>query len=38
LYNDGYIYEGEVKDGKREGLGRLRSTEGDSYEGKWKDN
>lgn len=31
LYNDGYIYEGELMNEVREGLGRLISYDGDCY-------
>lgn len=38
FYNEGFLYEGELLAGRREGLGRLISAEGDCYEGKWHDN
>ncbi len=31
-------YEGEWKDGKRDGRGTYYSANGDRYEGQWKDN
>jgi len=38
MYKEGYYYEGEIKDLIREGCGRMISSEGDCYEGKWKGN
>lgn len=36
-YEDGKIYEGEWKDNKRHGNGKLVFPNGASYEGEWKD-
>ena len=35
-FGDGDIYEGGVKDGKREGYGKMTYSNGDVYEGEWK--
>ena len=37
FYSEGFMYEGTVVNGQREGCGRLVSAEGDCYEGQWKD-
>jgi hypothetical protein len=37
IYNDGIIYEGYFKDGKRHGRGKIYSPRGTYYEGDWKD-
>lgn len=34
---DGTSYEGQWRDGRKEGLGVLRLAQGDSLEGIWKD-
>ena len=36
-YENGDVYEGEEKDGKRHGIGRYYHTDGAIYEGEWKD-
>jgi hypothetical protein len=38
MYISGLLYEGDWKNGKREGCGRLIDNEGDTYEGQWVDN
>jgi hypothetical protein len=38
LHSEGYYYEGEWKNQKKNGCGRMISKEGDVYEGQWKDN
>lgn len=35
-YADGSIYEGECKDGKRDGTGTVKYSDGSSYEGSWE--
>ena len=37
-YEDGSVYEGEIKDGKRHGRGSWTGPDGKKYEGEWKDN
>jgi len=37
VYDNGYVYEGNFINGKRDGLGILTSPEGDKYDGMWKD-
>ncbi|MEW5303896.1 MAG: hypothetical protein WDW36_006546 [Sanguina aurantia] len=36
-YDNGDIYEGDSKDGKRHGKGSLYSSNGDVYKGEWRD-
>ena len=36
IYENGYIYEGNFKDGLRSGLGKLSAPNGDVYDGMWE--
>ena len=36
-FEDGSVYVGEVKDGKRHGRGTYTYSDGEKYEGEWKD-
>jgi hypothetical protein len=37
VYTNGYKYQGNFVNGKREGYGQLSGPEGDSYDGMWAD-
>lgn len=37
VFDNGDVYEGELKDGKRNGWGKYTWANGDYYEGEWKD-
>ncbi len=36
-YDDGSVYDGEIKDGKKHGRGKMNYITGEIYEGDWKD-
>ncbi len=37
-YQDGHIYEGEWKNNKKNGIGKLFYKDEEIYKGQWKDN
>ena len=37
-YDDGSVYEGQMKDNKMNGIGKYTETDGTFYDGDWKDN